>query len=105
VFLVTGAQLQDAIVEAARVLGWRAAHFRPARSTRGWRTPLAYDSAGWPDLVLVRDRVIFAEVKGDRDRLRPEQTAWLLALDNAGAETYVWKAADWADGSIDRVLR
>jgi hypothetical protein len=47
--------------------GWRAAHFRPARTAKGWRTPVAADGAGFPDLVLVRrTRIVAAELKSGR---------------------------------------
>src|SRR5215217_4018452 len=47
----TEAECQATIIEAARVLGYRVAHFRAARTMHGWRTPLQGD-AGWPDLVI-----------------------------------------------------
>ena len=43
-------ELQDAVIQLARLLGWRVAHFRPAMTTRGWRTPVSADGAGFPDL-------------------------------------------------------
>ena len=102
---ISGARLQAAIVERARLEGWAVAHFRPARTAKGYRTPVAYDGKGYPDLTLVRDRVVFAEVKGDGDSLRLEQQAWLELLELAGAEVYVWTPALWLAGSIDEVLR
>jgi hypothetical protein len=77
---VNGAELTSAIRETAALTGWRLSHLRPARSTRGWRTPLEGD-AGFPDLVLARRGVVLLpEVKGDGDRLRNEQAGWLTAL-------------------------
>jgi hypothetical protein len=102
---VTERDLQDFIVAAARLLGWRAYHARAARTKDGWRTAGSYDSKGFPDLVLVRDRLLFAEVKLERGRLRPEQTAWLEVLREAGAEVYVWRPADWTSGVVEDVLR
>jgi hypothetical protein len=101
---LTGQELQDAVVELARFAGWRAAHFAPARTAHGWRTPCRYDAAGWPDLVLVRDRVVFVEIKSDRDRLRPDQAVWLQALGEADAEVHVWTSEEWLDGTVDAVL-
>ncbi len=100
---MTGGELQAAIVEAARMLGWRVAHFRAARTAHGWRTPVAADGAGWPDLCLVRERIIFAEIKGDGDRVRPDQQAWLDTLAAAGAAVYVWRPQDWTGGLVDPV--
>jgi VRR-NUC domain len=47
-------------------------------------------SSGFPDLVLVRDRVIFAELKREGGKLSAAQREWVEALEKAGAETYVW---------------
>lgn len=102
---MTEVQLQDAIVDLAHTLGWSVAHFRPARTSKGHRTPVQYDAAGFPDLVLVRTRVIFAEVKSERGSLTHAQVAWIQRLSNAGSEVYVWYPRHWASGRIERVLR
>jgi len=101
---VTGAEIQDAVVGTAHIAGWTVAHFRPSRTAHGWRTPCAYDARGFPDLVLVRDRVVYAEIKGDGDRLRDEQGQWLARLAAAGAEVHVWGSEEWMDGTIDAIL-
>ena len=67
--------------------------------THGWLYHHTYDSrrsvAGFPDLILVRDRLIAAELKTARGRVTPAQTDWLEALAAAGVETYVWRPDDW----------
>jgi hypothetical protein len=93
---------QSTVIDAARLLGWRVVHFRPARTEHGWRTPVEADGAGFVDLVLVRDRVLFVELKGSATRLTPEQRQWLDALDAAGAEVYLWLPDDWPE--IEQVL-
>lgn len=87
--------VQESIIHLAHAFGWRVAHFRPARTDQGWRTAVAADGAGFPDLVLVRDRVIFAEVKRGGQHPRPHQVEWLNGLSSAGAEVYVWTLSDW----------
>jgi hypothetical protein len=77
-----------------------------------WNDNSRYATSGFPDLVLVRERIIFAELKTDVGRLRkarivgnrvvPGQDDWLNALNEAGAEAYVWRPRDWAQ--IERVL-
>jgi len=94
---------QSRVVDLAKVLGYRIAHFRPAQTARGWRTPML-GTPGWPDLVLCRPpRVIFAELKVG-SAVRPEQAEWLEQLAAAGCETYIWRGpGDW-DQVVD-VLR
>ncbi len=89
---------QSVVVEVARLSGWKVAHFRAARTAKGWRTPVTADGAGWPDLVLVRPpRIIFAELKSETGELRPRQTEWLDVLRLLPqAETFVWRPGDWA---------
>jgi hypothetical protein len=92
---VTEAQFQRSVIELAQLNGWKVAHFRPAQNAKGvWRTPVAADGAGFPDLVLVKDRVIFAELKTDKGRVRPDQKEWLEALDRC-ATTVIWRPRDW----------
>lgn len=94
---VTEAQWQRTVIEAARAFGWRCAHFRPAQTEQGWRTPVEADGAGWPDLVMVRGpRLIFAELKSDKGTASPEQVAWLDAL--RGVEEAVSYCVGTTDG-------
>jgi len=102
---VIESDLHRGVIEAAQLLGWKAAHFRPARTAHGWRTPVEADGKGFPDLVLVRDRVVFAELKCGRNKLSPEQEAWLEALRQAGVEAYLWTDEMWGKGEIEAVLR
>lgn len=92
------------VLELARIRGWRRAHFRPARTAKGWRTAVQGDGVGFPDLVLIRgSRLVVAELKTNRGRVRPEQSEWLAAFVTAGAETYLWRPSDWPE--IEEVLR
>lgn len=77
---MTESELQTAIIEAAQLYGWRVAHFRPALTSKGWRTPVQGD-AGFPDLCLARNgRVLFLELKSEKGRVTPDQDAWLTDL-------------------------
>lgn len=49
---------------------------------------------GFPDLVLVRERVVVAELKARRGKVSDQQQAWLEAFGRAGVEVYVWRPAD-----------
>lgn len=97
---MTEAQFTQAVIDFAKYKGWMVAHFRPARTTRGWRTPVQGDN-GFPDLVLARDgRVVYAELKVGRNTLSKDQERWANAL----PEMYVWRPADLRD-TIAEVLR
>ncbi len=103
--------LQDAIVDAARLYGYVAFHSRPAITGKGWRTPVQYDGKGFPDLVLVgRERVIFAEIKSDRGKPTVEQEQWLAGLERVAAvsptvRVHVWSPADWPDRILEELAR
>lgn len=101
---MTENELLAAVLDLAKVLKWRVAHFRPAKTERGWRTPVSADGAGWPDLLLVRQRVMAVELKSDKGRVTREQADWLIYLHLAGVETHVWRPADWHNGVILETL-
>lgn len=92
------------VIDLARLMGWRVAHFRAALSARGWRTPVQGDGVGFPDLIMVRyQRLIVAELKVGRRRPTPEQHAWIEAFRSAGVAAYIWRPCDWDD--IVRILK
>jgi len=90
---------QKQIIELAGLLGWVVAHFRPAQTKSGWVTPVAADGKGFPDLVLVRDRIVFAELKAQKGKLSADQSNWIEWLRDADVEVYVWRPDD-----IDEVI-
>lgn len=88
------AQWLDRVVDTAKLHGWSVAHFRPARTERGWRTPMQ-GHAGFPDLVLARDGVvILAELKTNTGRPTVEQKAWLTQL---GGHSRLWRPKNWPE--------
>ena len=101
-------ELQTGVIDVARLFGWRVAHFRSVPVKRGprvvWETPVQADGAGFPDLVLVRDRVLWIELKVGKNTLSAVQAAWLEALRSAGQEVYVWTDVDWDAGIVEVVL-
>lgn len=108
------AQLESAIIECAQLLGWKVAHFRPARTDKGWRTPVSADGVGFPDLVMARHgQVIFAELKAEKGKLSQAQHGWLRELTPtfAGGSqdpthmVFHWFPSDWVSGTIEAVLR
>ena len=71
---------QSQVKELAAKLGYKRAYhtFDSRRS-----------DSGFPDLVLVRDRVIYLELKREKGKLSDSQIEWLTALVKARAEVYV----------------
>jgi hypothetical protein len=98
---------QNQVIEYAQLHGWKVAHFHkvkvqaPNGSVR-WITPVAADGKGFPDLVFVRDRVVYAELKKQGGAWKPEQREWSAWLVIAKAEVYGWQPSDWPE--IERVL-
>lgn len=119
---VGGRAWEDQVIELARLYGWRVAHFRAARTAKGWRTPVGADGAGFFDLVLVRGPdLLFVELKADTARLTDEQRAWFDAIapvveavakmlpdydrveSGAHVEAHVWRPRDFNEGVHDRL--
>lgn len=94
--LITDTKRQLSLVH---LMGWTVAHFRAAQTGRGWRTAVAGDGAGFPDLVLIKvgsgsGRTIFAELKKEKEKPSPEQQMWLDLLYDAGNEVFLWFPSD-----------
>lgn len=80
----TEREFQAQVEELAGYLGWYCWHVNlPMRS-----------KAGFPDLLLIRERVVWAELKvhrkGGRGKVMPEQRAFHDLLRAAGQEVHVW---------------
>jgi hypothetical protein len=111
---VTEATFLKMVFDLAKLHGWVRAHFRPARTARGWRTACQGDAVGFPDAVLCRParrrargpvvpgRVLFCELKTDAGRLTPGQERWAALLRDAGAEYFCWRPKQWAE--IEQIL-
>lgn len=98
--------LLNSIVQLARLQGWLVHHCRPARTGKGWATPIQGDR-GFPDLVLAHHltgRLLFAELKAQDGRTTPQQRAWLNAVAAGRAERYEWRPSDWLAGNVQRIL-
>ena len=92
----TEAAFQDAVIELARLHGWKVSHARPAWTAKGYRTAIQGDK-GAPDLLLARRGfVLHVELKSDRkdSKLTAEQAEWRDAL---GDSWRLWRPADWAE--------
>lgn len=94
---ITHEEFQETVCELAHYLGWRIAHFRRAWSKKGWRTPVQYDGAGFPDLFLVRgERLLVMELKSAKGNVTIPQQLWLDTLKATGkCEVYLGRPDDW----------
>jgi hypothetical protein len=94
------------VIGVARLFGWRVAHFRTAQSQKGhWLTPVGGDGKGFPDLCLVRERIVFIELKIHGRPLKQEQIVWRDWILGAGSEWYLITDRDWAAGMVERILQ
>ena len=82
---VPESEFQRSVVEAAEALGWKMI-FHDNDSRR--------NTAGLPDLILARERVVFAELKSETGRVSSEQMMCVSLLRRAGAEVYIWRPSD-----------
>ena len=81
---MTEKQFQTQVVMVAKANGWLVYH--PYDSRRS--------APGFPDLVLVRDRVLYRELKTNTGRVSKAQQEWGDALTKAGADFKVWRPRD-----------
>ncbi len=89
-------QFTAQVIAIARGLGWRVAHFRPAKTAKGWRTAVQGDGAGFPDLLMFRrKRKIAWELKVKKNIPSLDQLEWLSALELAGFEIALCYPRHW----------
>lgn len=98
-------EFQRRILLYAKAHGWLVHHARPAKTGKGWRTPIQGDE-GFPDLVLAKfGAVIFAELKSETGKTTANQEAWLDALAPRLGEAPIvckWRPSDLP--AIERIL-
>jgi hypothetical protein len=107
---LTDAQLQEMVIDLAKLRGWKVHHTRPARTEKGWRTPIS-GHVGFPDLVLARGgQILILELKSESGRLTRQQQEWLDHLTHptkGAAETdrivAVFRPSQWSN--IEELLK
>jgi hypothetical protein len=82
---VTEAQFQRLVTDLAELCGWRWVHNADSRWTQ----------AGVPDLILMRERLLWWELKTTRGRVRPEQLRFGQHLLRCGQDWRVVRPGDW----------
>ena len=102
---MTEDELKGAVMDLARLLGLYVHHCRPAKTDKGWRTPIEGD-AGFPDLVIAGTQgVLFRELKSERGRPTLPQQLWMDRLHTAQADVGLWRPADLRDGRVETALK
>ena len=90
----TEKQFQQAVIEYAKLRGW--IYYHPYDSRRS--------TQGFPDLTLVRDKVIFVELKTPKTKPTFAQLMWHEAINDAdNGIVYIWRPEDWNE--IEEVLK
>lgn len=82
---VSEKDFQRAIIDTAIRNGWLYYHTRDSRKS----------PAGFPDLVLVRERVLWLEVKTETGQASASQLDWRDALLAAGQDYRLVRPSDW----------
>lgn len=101
---LTEAEWQVQVCQIAELRGWAWVHFptvTTARKGRGGMLRYVHETPyqgplgpGWVDLVLMRDRTLFVELKADGRYPEPHQRAMHDQARRAGCEVYVWRPRD-----------
>lgn len=95
---MTEKQLQQAVLDCARLMGWLRYHTHDSRRSH----------PGFPDLVLVRPpQLLFVELKSAKGKATAAQQAWLDALSQCGpfCRARLWRPEHWHDGTVESTLR
>ena len=108
--LMSEGELFNEVATLLKGLGWRYFHIPATAYRHGVR-------AGFPDLVTVRDgKLIFAELKRERETLLPEQWEWAQELGRVcgagrrggtgreGVRYFVWRPSNLLSGEIAEIL-
>lgn len=96
---MTERAFQAQVVALAQARGWlvwhdNATNHRATCPQCGAAVSRARNRKGLPDLVLIRERVVWCELKSGRGAVSADQRAFLDALRAAGCEAYVWRPSD-----------
>ena len=100
-------QCQATIVAAAKLAGWRVHGERAGRNRRDeWSTPIMGDR-GFPDLILVRNRMLLAiELKRKPNGMGDGQQAWLDDLNRVpGVQAFVVWVPEQQDDLIAQLVK
>ena len=90
---ISEAEFQKAVIQLAKLHGWKVMHTQPAQIRPGkWITPNT-GNQGFPDLVMSHPYrgTLFAELKADKGVVSELQWDWINSLQESGEEVHVWR--------------
>lgn len=93
-YKITEREFRQQILDLAKLCGWKC-YFT-------WNS--IHSPAGFPDLVLVRKKIIFAEIKSEKGKLSDAQEIWKGYLIGAHGEYYTWRPSNW-NGIVEILKR
>lgn len=93
---------QDRVIQWAEIQGWEVFHVADSRKDVGGKLVGDRQARWFPDLVLVRERVLYRELKREGEELSAGQDYYGKRLLAAGADWGVWRPSAWE--SIRRYL-
>jgi hypothetical protein len=91
---MTERQLQQSVTDLCRLFHLLCYHTRDSRGS----------AAGFPDLVIIGSRIVYAELKSEHGKTTIQQRCWRDGIKEAGGTYYLWTPADWYSGDIRAVL-
>lgn len=97
---ITEEEFLGQVIDMAHLYGWKVAHFRPAKTAKGYRTPVQGDGKGFPDLIGTRRATkhkFVAELKVGRNKVTAEQNEWLTDCEACGIPAFTWTPGDWEE--------
>lgn len=94
---MTEAEWQQRITDLCDLLGLKWHHETDSRKSK----------KGFPDLVIVGNTIVFAELKKQGGKPTRAQEEWLARLKQAKCEAYLWEPSDWefVQGRLKRLAR
>ena len=84
---MTEKAFQSDVMRVAKMLGWLCYHTFDSRRS----------ASGFPDLVLVREGVLFRELKVGKNKLSQSQELWRDSIMDAGGDWAEWRETDMDD--------
>lgn len=99
------AGFQSQVTALAENLGWHWMHV--VTTGTGRHFPIRGSMGkGWPDLFLAKpgQSSFFAELKKEKEQLKPDQVAVLALLSAAGCEVHIWRPSQFPE-IVERLSR